>query len=421
MAMLLAALLAATEARDSAREYARRAGIAYNLGHYDEAGDLYESAYRLIQDATLLFNIGQSYRLSGHPDRALAAYKGFLRTAPADDANRAAVAARVGELDAAIAAAKRETAKPAEPPRVPGSPGDTTGAVGGPSDTRTSAGRQALGDAKATANASGPRSQAASTETMSQSTAFPAAADESDTMIGAQVGAAGRQEGRSGSYRGFARATDNKRRVYELGYFRSAVYPMNPTYRHSALYGIFTTTSGWELGLGALGRDGGWHLAASQTRRAMAFGLRVEGESPEALCSSNKASVLYAIPESRLHIPVSPRVDILGAASYRGKLSAKNCDFAPSLLTLDIAARWAVRSELALSAGLGHYGLYDFGAAPPPASWPGRENAAEVLHVGARYTMGPSTVFCEFRTMSYAGGTLEASVGVQFRSGVKAP
>ena len=70
-----------------ARDQVKQAAAAYNLGHFDEAAEHYEEAYRLVPDPILLFNIAQSYRLGGKPDKALNAYRSFLRTSGPDAPN----------------------------------------------------------------------------------------------------------------------------------------------------------------------------------------------------------------------------------------------------------------------------------------------------------------------------------------------
>src|SRR5713101_4490725 len=97
--LLAATLLAAGgDVKERALQMVKQARVAYDLGRYDEAASFYEGAYRLVQDPPLLFNIGQAYRLAGRAEKALAAYKGFLRTAPPDDPNRRVVEARIAEL-----------------------------------------------------------------------------------------------------------------------------------------------------------------------------------------------------------------------------------------------------------------------------------------------------------------------------------
>jgi tetratricopeptide (TPR) repeat protein len=106
--LVLVALLAAHMAwagptEDSDREAARiatkQATAAYNLGHYDEAASQYEEAYRRVPDPILLYNLGQSYRQADRLDKALTAYRSYLRTAPDDAPNRAKVQQWVGELE----------------------------------------------------------------------------------------------------------------------------------------------------------------------------------------------------------------------------------------------------------------------------------------------------------------------------------
>ena len=103
MAMLAAPMAWAGPSDDSEREAARvatkQATAAFNLGHYDEAASLYEEAYKHVPDPILLYDIGQSYRQANQPDKALIAYRSYLRTAPDDAPNRAKVKQWVGELE----------------------------------------------------------------------------------------------------------------------------------------------------------------------------------------------------------------------------------------------------------------------------------------------------------------------------------
>jgi tetratricopeptide (TPR) repeat protein len=101
-----------------AREHTRRGTAAFNLSQFDEAAREYETAYRLMLDPALLYNIGQSYRLGGHPDKALAAYKAYLRTAPANAPERTKAERRIAELQAAGGDAKVATPAPVRPPAV---------------------------------------------------------------------------------------------------------------------------------------------------------------------------------------------------------------------------------------------------------------------------------------------------------------
>ena len=103
MAMQAAPMAWAGPSDDSDREAARvatkQATAAFNLGHYDEAAALYEEAYKHVPDPILLYDIGQSYRQANQLDKALIAYRSYLRTAPDDAPNRAKVKQWVAELE----------------------------------------------------------------------------------------------------------------------------------------------------------------------------------------------------------------------------------------------------------------------------------------------------------------------------------
>jgi tetratricopeptide (TPR) repeat protein len=122
--LLLVALAPAGEVQEAARQAANRGMAAYNLGSYEEAARAYEESYRQVQDPVLLFNLGQSWRLAGNPEKALIAYRSYLRTAPADAPNRAQVERRIPELEALIARTRSAQAPPTGP-RAPASAAPT--------------------------------------------------------------------------------------------------------------------------------------------------------------------------------------------------------------------------------------------------------------------------------------------------------
>lgn len=80
----------------------------YDLGRYAEAAHAYEEAFRLKNDAALLFNIGQAYRLGNDYASALRAYRSFLRRVP-DARNRPDVEKHIATLQALIEAQKQPT------------------------------------------------------------------------------------------------------------------------------------------------------------------------------------------------------------------------------------------------------------------------------------------------------------------------
>ncbi len=117
--VMFAGPVAAGPTEDAAREAAKKGTAAYNLGHFEEAARHYEEAYRQVQDPSLLYNIGQSYRLGGVPERALFSYKAFLRTAAPDAPNRRQVEQRVTELERIVSETRSTQAAPPPGPMSP--------------------------------------------------------------------------------------------------------------------------------------------------------------------------------------------------------------------------------------------------------------------------------------------------------------
>jgi tetratricopeptide (TPR) repeat protein len=99
--------------RDSARAHFDRGTTLYDLGRYKEAAAAFEEAFSLENDAALLFNIGQAYRLANQPADAVRAYKSFLRRKP-NASNRRVVEGYIATLQKRI-----EEPNPAEPQAAP--------------------------------------------------------------------------------------------------------------------------------------------------------------------------------------------------------------------------------------------------------------------------------------------------------------
>jgi tetratricopeptide (TPR) repeat protein len=74
-----AAPSATTPAVSEAKRLFTEGRALYDLGHYAQAIEKFEAAYRRSQDPTLLFNIAQAHRLAGDCPRALENYQHFLR------------------------------------------------------------------------------------------------------------------------------------------------------------------------------------------------------------------------------------------------------------------------------------------------------------------------------------------------------
>jgi tetratricopeptide (TPR) repeat protein len=101
------------EKKQQAKEHYEMATRFYDVGKYGEAINEYEQAYLLIEDAALLFNIGQAYRLWDRPEDASRAYKNYLRRRP-DASNRADVEKKIADMERLVE--DRHRGMPAQPP-----------------------------------------------------------------------------------------------------------------------------------------------------------------------------------------------------------------------------------------------------------------------------------------------------------------
>ena len=104
--------------RNHARELYGSARQHYNLGEFADALKDFKEAYRLVDDPSFLFNIGQCERQLGHKQEAVRAYRAYLRNA-GEVPNRDEVKQIVAMLDKAIAdeqSAKRQPSQGTLPP-----------------------------------------------------------------------------------------------------------------------------------------------------------------------------------------------------------------------------------------------------------------------------------------------------------------
>jgi tetratricopeptide (TPR) repeat protein len=97
--LMVLALCGGARADDvnKAREAFKRGSRLYDLQRYQEAAAAYEEAYQAKDDPALLFNIGQAYRGAKEYEKAIGAYKAYLRNLPGAP-NRALVEQRIEEL-----------------------------------------------------------------------------------------------------------------------------------------------------------------------------------------------------------------------------------------------------------------------------------------------------------------------------------
>jgi tetratricopeptide (TPR) repeat protein len=90
----LSALCAGTALAQVPDAEARAAALegkeAFESGDFEAAITHYEEARRLKPAAGLLFNLAQSHRHAGHPERAIFFFRAFLETAPPPEQVRAA-------------------------------------------------------------------------------------------------------------------------------------------------------------------------------------------------------------------------------------------------------------------------------------------------------------------------------------------
>jgi tetratricopeptide (TPR) repeat protein len=114
LALTLLGLAAPARAADdvnAAREHFKRGSKLYDLQRFDEAAEAYEKAYEAKDDPALLFNIAQAYRFAHKYEKAIGAYRAFLRRVP-EAPNRADVLARIEEMQKLLEAERRSSERP---------------------------------------------------------------------------------------------------------------------------------------------------------------------------------------------------------------------------------------------------------------------------------------------------------------------
>jgi tetratricopeptide (TPR) repeat protein len=111
--LTLLALPLAARADDvaKAREHFKRGSTLYYLQRYVEAAAEYEKTYELREDPSLLYNIGQAYRLGGEQQKAIGAYRSYLARTP-NAPNRVAVLALIEDCKKTLEAQKATREKP---------------------------------------------------------------------------------------------------------------------------------------------------------------------------------------------------------------------------------------------------------------------------------------------------------------------
>jgi tetratricopeptide (TPR) repeat protein len=134
---------AASPALDDARKLTAKASVEYDVGHFDQALDLYTKAYERYPKPALLFDIGQCHRLLGHYERAIFFYQGYLRGKP-EAANRALVEQFI--LDSQKQLDAQRAAGPVSPPASEATPPPPPAAAPAPAPSDASASPPASND-----------------------------------------------------------------------------------------------------------------------------------------------------------------------------------------------------------------------------------------------------------------------------------
>jgi tetratricopeptide (TPR) repeat protein len=80
--LAFASAAGAQTALDAAKGYTRQATVEYNVGHFEQALELYGKAYEALPTPVLLFDIGQCHRMLGRAERAIFFFEGYLRDQP---------------------------------------------------------------------------------------------------------------------------------------------------------------------------------------------------------------------------------------------------------------------------------------------------------------------------------------------------
>ena len=110
--ILIAFLVGQSRAEEEdAKSIYERGKIAFALGRFGEAADLFERAFEKKPDPAMLYNAAQARRLAGDKKKALVLYQNYLRLF-GERANASEVEGRISELKAAIEAEQKANTNP---------------------------------------------------------------------------------------------------------------------------------------------------------------------------------------------------------------------------------------------------------------------------------------------------------------------
>jgi hypothetical protein len=108
---------AESKGKQTAESHYNKGMTAYNLGHFQEAIEEFEKAYELRSEPIFLYNIAQSHRQNGNPQRAIFFYRRYL-DADTTTKKKPEVEKRILDMQNELNAQReREAAATAPPPQ----------------------------------------------------------------------------------------------------------------------------------------------------------------------------------------------------------------------------------------------------------------------------------------------------------------
>ncbi|HEX4462113.1 MAG TPA: tetratricopeptide repeat protein [Polyangia bacterium] len=109
---------AADDTAAQAKKLYERGMAHFQLAEYDDAIARWQEGFRIKPVPEFLYNIGQAYRLSSRPEKAVQNYRAYLRMQP-DATNRAEVERHIASLQKAIDQSRSAATAPPTQPSVP--------------------------------------------------------------------------------------------------------------------------------------------------------------------------------------------------------------------------------------------------------------------------------------------------------------
>jgi len=392
-----------------AKEQLQKGHVAYNLGHYSEAAECYEKAYRFVQDPALLFNVGQAWRLANEPEKAMSAYKGYLRTAGDKGPNKKMAAEHIADLERQVKAKEKQAAAPQQAPLFP-----TPSAAPKPPVPSERINKGKDSDDSMFRPLAGPQETKPEDETNSNEPSWFRTADPvvgGLLMLGTQRGVTSKTVG---SYHFFGKAS-HKGVDYEVGYFQLPLFAPNPAFQWSAIYGKVLTLSKWMIEAGALGSHGEFFGGAGKDWGIIKVGARVERIGDPGLCTTGNAT--YVSPEVLASVPITSKLRANAYGHLRQNIASVDCGFHPSMSTIDVSGIWSANDLLTVGGGLGFYRFAGQTDGSPATSWPDLAGNAGHFHVEGRYDFGLFKAGASFRRIIYAEGVNQLTFDVELRPG----